>query len=156
MFCIRLVLLWSLFSQAVLSSRVSLTDSTAYDKARPCLKTCFGNNDVNYLAQNMKCDENNECVCRQNLQPSAVAYLRRCIGSWCDKMDFDINYGVSLYTAYCTEAGFAAVADATPTAEGTCSPTATITVTAIQTVFVTSAAKRAVMLPLQEFFVARF
>lgn len=144
------------------ATRVSLTETQAYESARPCMKNCFGNigNEVNYLAQNLDVDNKDEGICRVDIQPSGVARLRYCIGNYCDDNDYDINYGVCLYTAYCTSAGYVAsgAAAATPTS-GNCLPQlppVTVTVTSIQTVFATSAAKRVIMLPMQNFFAARF
>jgi hypothetical protein len=157
----RWMILIALFVVATNATRVSLTDTQAYHDARPCMKNCFGNigHEVNYLAQNLKVDNTEEGICRLDIQPSGVARLRYCIGNACDDNAFDVKYGVGLYTAYCTSAGYV-TPGATPTpTSGNCLPPlppVTITVTSIQTVFATSAAKRGIMLPLQNFFAARF
>ena len=151
------ILLLAVLALLIDATRVSLTDSPAWQDKRPCMENCFGNKDVNYLAQNLKVENKNEGVCRQDIQPLGVQRLRTCIGTYCDDNELDINYGISLYTAYCTGAGYTgAIAAATTT--GNCLPPlapVTVTVTSIQTVFATSAAKRGIMLPLQDFFAAR-
>jgi len=152
----HIFLLFALHISLIHATRVSLTDSPAYQSARPCMYNCFGNRDTNWLANNIDCDNTNECICRLDLQPSIVSQLKLCIDGNCRQNEVDRSYGVSLYTSYCTAAGYTVTLAAVTSSEGTCSPTVTITITSIQTIFATSAAKRGIMIPLQNFFAARF
>lgn len=133
----------------------SIGNVPAYTSQRACAQSCFGDN-VNgaawVIAEHVDCTYDdpraisNECICRIDIQPSADAWLSQCVNTQCSQNTVDIISAVSIYNAYCTDAGFGSTssgAQATTTQPGTnYFPTATVTVTAVRTVFVTSAARR--------------
>ncbi|KAL2810081.1 hypothetical protein BJX63DRAFT_403132 [Aspergillus granulosus] len=123
-----------------LATTATIADSAPYQSQRPCALRCYGydSSDSSYIASNIDCDTDpvveNECLCRSDLQSDAVAYLRECVSSSCEK-DYDVSLAVSLYTDYCTSAGYTAETTTTPTPSlGTPDPPPTVTVTVLETV----------------------
>jgi hypothetical protein len=142
-----LILFFLTLFRFVASATVTLTEADAYQSQRPCAKTCFylgAFSGPDELAQQIGCsmkDIENECLCRPDLQAGADSYLKSCVSSACAKNTLDVNSAVSIYDAYCTSAGFQRDSTPASTTSGTDS-TPTVTVTAIQTVFVKSGARQ--------------
>lgn len=124
------------------SATVSLTDVPAYSSQRPCALGCFNGNlwpGPDSLASAIDCPSGygNDCFCRADLQTSADSYLLSCAVKTCSGNTIDVDSATSIYDTYCTSAGYNRV-DAAATTTGEAYPVATVTVTAIQTVFVSS------------------
>ncbi|KAL2863529.1 uncharacterized protein BJX67DRAFT_384531 [Aspergillus lucknowensis] len=131
----------------VLAQSVSITALDAYQSQRPCARNCleYGyGNEPGALAYAVECDSEpeiaNNCLCRDDLQGDAVSYIRECVQSACEK-DYDVTVAIDIYNDYCTSAGYTAGAITSgPTqTSGTPDPSATVTVTIVQTVFVGAA-----------------
>ena len=139
------------------SQSATLTEAPDYSKQLPCAKDCFyigAFAGPDRLANNIGCDSRdiqNECLCRPDLQTRADAFLKSCVNSLCSRNTFDIGRAVSIYNAYCTNAGFQRATPATTTS-GTDEPPSTVTVTMIATVTVLSSAQKRFISPLQILF----
>ncbi|KAI0409274.1 hypothetical protein F4802DRAFT_593553 [Xylaria palmicola] len=135
------------------AATVSLTQVPAFASQRPCAQNCFSwsiSDGVGRLADGIGCDyqdPENECVCRPDLQANAEAFIQNCVNKGCSQNTLDTNSAVSIYDAYCTDAGFKRETPATPTS-GTGDSPSTVTVTVTATVRVSSARKQSAASPL--------
>ena len=129
------------------AATVTLTESPAYASQRSCAFYCWysgfsSEGGPDQLAQQLDCTVDpieNDCLCRPDLQGPADSYLRSCISNVCSKNTVDINSAVSIYDNYCTSAGYFRAEETAPAqTTGTQNPTATVTVTALRTVTVSS------------------
>lgn len=145
-----------LFLPLISAGTVSIFDAPGYASQRPCARDCFYigfavNGGPDELASHLDCDVDpieDSCFCRPDLQSVAVSYVNSCVYRVCSKNTLDSNSAVTIYKQYCTSAGFQALTPTTTSASSTIgaliSPT-TVTVTAIQTVFLSSGERRAKM-----------
>lgn len=140
-----LVLLLSLLLApfAATDATVSLGGQSGYSSQRSCAGDCFTGflNPAGWaIATLLSCQTSpiyNDCMCRQDLQGSATSFLSSCVSSRCDGDPLDISSAVSIYTAYCTGAGYVqAGVTAAPSSQGAYTvfvteATATVTVTRV-------------------------
>jgi len=143
------VLLILLLLNKAAPTTVTLENAPAYASQRPCAQQCYGAVDdgPDNLAYAIGCNDRditNECLCRPDLQANADAYLHSCVSSECSEDPLDIASATSIYDAYCLGAGFSPAGSVATTTTGEASPTATttVTVTAIQTIFISSGERR--------------
>lgn len=54
-----------------------------------------------------------ECICRTDLKPGGLSYIRECTTEKCDQNTVDIEAAVKLYDDYCNNAAAAAAGVAT-------------------------------------------
>ena len=93
---------------------VSIQQMPGYGNVRPCVSDCIGGNrwmgDYGWeIGAAIGCgtlDPRNDCVCRPDLQAGGEAYLSSCLDRSCAANTIDIASGMSLYTNYCTSAGY--------------------------------------------------
>jgi hypothetical protein len=137
------------------STTVSIDDVPQYSSQRPCAISCFylgAFKGPDALAMAIGCDPEtitNECLCRSDLQDNADTALRHCVSSKCGSNSLDIGSATSIYDNYCTSAGFNRAETPTTTSGEDFSPTATVTVTTIQTIFISSG-NRQLQAPFQQ------
>lgn len=142
-----LILVWfSLLIPTIYAATESITGVPDYDLQRPCAKRCFyygssSDGGADNLAGGIDCDVDpirNDCICRVDLQPSAQSYLSSCVNDKCDDNTVDLNSALAIYNDYCTSNGYVTgsqtAATTTTTNIGMQPPSATVTVTIIQTV----------------------
>ncbi|KIX10648.1 uncharacterized protein Z518_01732 [Rhinocladiella mackenziei CBS 650.93] len=130
------------------AATVTLTESPAYASQRSCAIYCWYagfsvDGGPDQLASELDCPVDpieNDCFCRPDLQASADSYLKSCVSGVCDGNTVDVNSAVSIYDSYCTSAGYLRAEETAPaqTSSGTQQPPATVTVTALRTVTVSS------------------
>ncbi|KAI0505856.1 hypothetical protein F5B22DRAFT_489897 [Xylaria bambusicola] len=103
------------------SESVSITELPAYSAQKPCARKCFTNGAYegpDKLANYIGCEYHlpqNECVCRSDIQQSADSWLSSCVSNSCSRNEVDASSAVSIYDAYCTNAGYLRIAQVTPT-----------------------------------------
>lgn len=137
-----------------LGATVSLDDSGTFQAQRPCAQRCYsgGVGDSFRVLQEIGCESlpgSNDCYCRADLQDQAQAYISSCVWSACASKTQDLNIATQLYIDYCTSNGFlrdAGVTTAAPVTTGTLRPQATVTVTVVSTLVVSSGGEKRVRL----------
>jgi len=117
---LSLVLYPSLVDSA-LGPTFSLESNIAFQTQKPCLQNCLscaecgGNYRFNGgdLGQQIGCGNPpflDSCICRADSPPLASSAIKHCVGNACSSNTVDIEFGYSLYNAYCR-----ITASATPT-----------------------------------------
>ncbi|KAF3905245.1 hypothetical protein ABW21_db0204069 [Orbilia brochopaga] len=93
-----LLLLSQLSTVSAQGSTASLLDQPDYKTGRPCMRDC-----LYYLNQNIGCQNVDSCVCRGDLASPITNYLSTCINSACNSFTIDVQSGISIYQAYCSD-----------------------------------------------------
>ncbi|KAI0439586.1 hypothetical protein F4803DRAFT_31555 [Xylaria telfairii] len=107
--------------QLAASESVSITELPIYSAQKPCARKCFTNGAYegpDKLANYIGCEYHlpqNDCVCRSDQQERADSWLSSCVSNSCSRNLVDASSAVSIYDAYCTNAGYLRIAEATPT-----------------------------------------
>jgi hypothetical protein len=82
---------------------ITISQLPDFQNARRCVQSCvwWGGADAAAVApqQVIGCSINS-CLCRPDLQPTALFALTSCLGPRCDNA-FDFSSGIAIYTNYC-------------------------------------------------------
>jgi hypothetical protein len=111
-----LLLFFVFYAAAGQSDTVTITDFTSYNDLRPCAaQSCieYGFDSIvfaYYLASAIGCDTEiapeNNCFCRSDLINSGATWLSSCVSSACSGDTNDATSAMSIYLAYCSQAGY--------------------------------------------------
>lgn len=117
LFSIHLLLTLALLSPLVYASGESLQTISAIDgfgQQRPCATSCFYNEvGDDLLGSNMRCCKAygsptckggvaDQCYCREDLRPTAVDWLSRCVETRCATNQVDFSSALAVYDGYCS------------------------------------------------------
>ncbi|KAK2811622.1 hypothetical protein FQN50_001964 [Emmonsiellopsis sp. PD_5] len=94
----------------IYAQTVSIDQQQGYGDLRECAEDCFaaGISPAWSISKELDCDPHDpidKCFCRADLQSQAERYVSSCVSASCSNT-LDVSSAVSIYTAYCTSAGY--------------------------------------------------
>ncbi|KAH9206147.1 hypothetical protein DL95DRAFT_469887 [Leptodontidium sp. 2 PMI_412] len=97
-----------LLNEAVKAENLSIGNGN-FQSMRPCAQSCLGDPSGDDVRTGIGCGTvnglgQNECYCREDLQPAASSWLSTCVMARCSSNTVDLTSVISLYDNYCATA----------------------------------------------------